>query len=134
MKNRFNFSAQFWTSFSRSQIASALATAADYAVLFGLTEYFHVWYVISVALGALAGGITNFLINRHWSFQAHDGHVHRQALRYTVVSGLSLLLNTLGVWGMTEYFKIHYSISVVIISLGVGFFFNFPLHRSYVFR
>lgn len=124
----------FLASFSKSQVSSAVATGLDYLVLFSMTEFFHVWYVISVACGSLAGGAANFVINRHWSFQAQDGHMRHQALRYTLVSGVSLLLNTAGVWAMTELFKIHYSISVVTVSIGVGFFFNFPLHRGYVFR
>jgi putative flippase GtrA len=99
-----------------------------------MTEILHVWYVFSVAAGAFAGAAANFFLNRHWSFEATHDHAHHQAFRYTVVSAGSLLLNTFGVWGMTELFKIHYSISVVTVSLLVGLFFNFPLHRGYVFR
>jgi putative flippase GtrA len=124
----------FLASFSRSQVSSIAATLIDYGVLFSLTEVFHVWYVISTAAGALAGAIANFLLNRHWSFEATYDSAHQQAGRYALISGISLLLNTGGVWAMTEYFKIHYSISVVSISILVGLFFNFPLQRGYVFR
>lgn len=124
----------FVTSFSRSQVSSLAATVLDYGTLFLFTEVFHLWYVFSTASGALAGAIANFLINRHWTFQAANGHLTRQAKRYALVSGGSLLLNTLGVFGMTETFKIHYAISVVIVSLLVGFLFNYPLHRHYVYR
>ena len=99
-----------------------------------MTEALHVWYVISVAAGALAGAIVNFLLNRHWSFEASHGLMRRQARRYTLVSAGSLLLNTGGTWALTEYGRIHYGISVVIAALAVGFLFNFPLHRGYVFR
>lgn len=124
----------FIASFSKSQVSSAVATAADFTVLFSMTEIFHVWYVISVATGALVGAVTNFLVNRHWSFEATDGAIQQQAWKYAIVSALSLLLNTAGVWAMTEYLRIHYSISVVTVSILVGFFFNFPLHRGFVFR
>lgn len=124
----------FLASFSKSQVSSAIATGLDFGLLFSLTEIAHVWYVASVACGALVGAVANFILNRHWSFEATHGHARHQALRYAVVSGGSLILNTFGVWAMTEYLKIHYSISVVTISILVGFFFNFPLQRSYVFR
>jgi putative flippase GtrA len=124
----------FVTSFSRAQASSLASTLMDYGVLFLFTEVFHFWYVFSTASGALVGAITNFLINRHWTFQASGGHFSRQAKRYLIVSGGSLLLNTLGVYGMTETFKIHYAISVVLVSILVGFLFNYPLHRHYVYR
>lgn len=115
-------------------MGSAAATIADFGLLFLMTEAFHVWYVIAVASGALLGAVTNFLVNRHWSFGATHDRWHRQAVRYSVVSAASLLLNTGGVWLVTEYAHIHYSISVLIVSLLVGFLFNFPLQRHYVFK
>lgn len=124
----------FLGSFSRSQISSAIATGVDYALLFFLAEYFHVWYVAATAAGALAGAVTNFLMNRHWSFLAAHHHWSNQAVRYAWVSGASLLLNCIGVYAMTEALHIHYSISVVVISFLVGWAFNFPMHRHYVFR
>lgn len=127
-------SRSLWGSFSRSQIASLLATAADFGLLFSLVEFFHVWYVAATALGALLGAVTNFLLNRHWSFRATHGQWHGQAYRYALISGTSLVLNSGGVYLLTDHLKIHYSISVIIVSILVGFFFNFPLHRHYVFK
>lgn len=106
----------------------------DYGVLFSMTEILHIWYVTATASGAFAGAVANFFINRHWSFRATHDPAHHQAARYALISTGSLLLNTGGVWAMTEFCKIHYAISVVCIALLVGFFFNFPLQRSYVFR
>jgi putative flippase GtrA len=124
----------FWSSFSKSQLSSATATVIEYSLLFSMTELFHIWYVPSVAAGAITGAIANFLINRHWSFRATHRRPGPQLLKYTIVSAGSVLLNTGGVYAMTEYLKIHYAISVVIVGLIVGFFYNFPLHRAFVFR
>lgn len=122
-------------SFSRSQIASAIATAVDYLVLFGLTELVHVWYVASVAIGAAVAAVVNFLINRYWSFESASlGKMYQQAWRYSCVSTASLLLNSGGVYAVTEFFGIHYAFSVIVVSAIVGWFFNYPLHRYYVFR
>lgn len=122
-------------SFSRSQIASAIATFVDYVVLFGLTELVHVWYVASVAIGAAVSALVNFMINRHWSFESASlGKMHQQAWRYAWVSAVSLLLNSGGVYVVTESLDIHYAFSVIVVSAIVGWFFNYPLHRYYVFR
>ncbi len=124
----------FMRSFGRSQISSTVATAVDFGLLFGLVELLGVWYVAAVALGSLAGAVTNFWLNRRWSFEALHGRWHGQALRYALVSSGSLVLNTAGVYFMTDYGKIPYGYSVIAVSLGVGFFFNFPLQRHFVFR
>jgi putative flippase GtrA len=128
------FKPSFFTSFSRAQLSSLIATTLDYGVLFLCAEVFHCWYVIATALGALAGAIANFLINRHWSFQASHGHFTSQARRYLIVSGSSLILNTGGVFLVTELFQVHYALSVAIVSILVGILFNYPLHRHYVYR
>ncbi|MDR3606545.1 MAG: GtrA family protein [Oligoflexia bacterium] len=124
----------FLGSFSRSQVASAIATGVDYALLFSLVEIAHVWYVLATGLGAFAGALTHFILGRFWSFDATHRHWGPQAYRYALVSAGSLLLNCGGVYLLTGGLGIHYSISVVAMSILVGSAFNFPLHRYYVFR
>ncbi len=123
-----------WTSFLRSQIASIAATAVDFGLLILLVERFSVWYVLATSLGALAGAVVNFTINRFWSFQATRRQWEKQAWRYALVSTGSLILNTLGVWGLTEATAWAYSTSKIIVALTVGFAYNFPLFRWWVFR
>lgn len=122
------------TSFSRAQISSILATLLDYGILFLFTEIFHFWYVIATACGAFVGATANFLLNRHWSFQAAHDRMGHQARKYAIVSSGSLILNTAGVFLVTEYLRVHYAVSVILVSILVGVFFNYPLHRYYVYR
>lgn len=124
----------FWTSFGRAQVSSIVATAVDFGTLFASVEIFGLWYVLGTALGAALGAITNFLLGRHWSFEASSGGASGQAFRYALVSSGSLLLNSAGVYAFTEYFGLKYGFSKIVVSLLVGFFFNFPLHRRYVFK
>lgn len=124
----------FLVSFSRSQIASIAATIIDFGGLIFFTEIVGIWYVASTALGAALGATTHFLLGRYWCFEATHDRVHGQAGRYAVVSTLSLLLNSAGVYALTEFGHFKYPVSKAIISFLVGIFFNFPLHRRYVFR
>ena len=121
-------------SLRRSQIASLMATLVDFSSLIFLVEIGHVWYVAATATGAFLGALVNFILGRHWSFAANDEAVRGQAIRYVVVSAVSLLLNSLGIYLLTDYLKIHYAISKTIIAFLVGILFNFPLHRTFVFR
>jgi putative flippase GtrA len=123
----------FLHSFSYSQLASFVASGVDFGLLFLLVEAFGVWYVVAVAVGALAGAITNFVMNRHLSFKAAGAGWHGQAFRYAVTSGASLLLNTGGTWLVTERAGIHYGVSAIAVSLLVGWLFNYPMQRYWVF-
>ena len=120
-------------SLKRSQIASLIATIVDFSCLIFLVEIGRVWYVAATATGAFSGAVVNFTLGRHWSFKADEDAVRGQAIRYTVVSVMSLILNSAGVYLLTDYLDIHYAVSRAITALLIGIAFNFPLHRRFVF-
>ena len=120
-------------TFSRAQISAFAATIADFGTLTLFVEVLHGFYPYGVALGAFMGAITNFIINRHWAFEAHEKPLPGQILRYAMVSSGSLLLNTFGVYLVTERFGLYYLASKVIIAFSVGIFFNYPLQRHFVY-
>jgi putative flippase GtrA len=124
----------FMVSLRRSQIASLSATLVDFGSLIFLVEIEGVWYVAATAIGALLGAAVNFFLGRHWTFVAAHDAIRGQVLRYAVVSAASLVLNSYGVYLLTDHLGIHYVISKVITAFSVGVLFNFPLHRRFVFR
>ena len=124
----------FITSFIRSQMSSAIATAMDFTVFVFLTEIIKVYYVAAAAIAAFVGAIISFFLGRNWAFSRKDGHLTLQAVRYIITSSTSLLLNTYGIYALTEYAGIQYIYSKIIISLLVGVFFNFFMYRYFVYR
>ena len=124
----------FTISFVRSQFSSFTATVVDFGTLVFFVEILGVWYVVGTAIGALTGAVTNFLMGRHWSFVAADGRLSSQTIRYAIVSGSSLVLNSFGVYFFTDVVGFKYTLSKIITAAAVGIFFNFPLHRGFVFK
>jgi putative flippase GtrA len=122
-----------FTSLRRSQIASLTATLIDFGTMVFLTEVAGLWYVAATATGAFVGAVVNFFLGRHWSFTADHQPIHGQVLRYAIVSAMSLALNTVGVYLLTEYLSLHYTLSRALIAVAVALLFNFPLHRRFVF-
>jgi len=120
--------------FLRSQLAAFLATASDFLTVILLTEVIGLWYVFSNVIGATVGTIVSFLLGRYWVFLSVDRKIHHQAFRYILVSIGSLILNTLGVYLVTEGLQINYIYSKVIVSVVVGIGFNFVLHKYFVFK
>jgi putative flippase GtrA len=124
----------FITSFIRSQMSSAIATAMDFAVFVFLTEIIKVYYVAAAAIAALAGAIISFFLGRNWAFSRRDGRLTHQAVKYIITSSTSLVLNTYGIYALTEYAGVQYIYSKIIISLLVGVFFNFFMYRYFVYK
>lgn len=114
------------------------ATAVDFGTLTLLVEVLHLFYVTAVAIGAFLGAVTNFTINHGWAFSevknANAGsRIPKNELkRYALVSLGSLVLNALLVFCFTELFRVSYLISKITVAVLVGWFYNYPLHRRFV--
>ena len=119
--------------FSKSQVNALLATTSDYLTLILLVEYFQMSAVIAAGIGAFIGAIVNFSLNRVFLFKS-TASLHVEIAKYSAVSGMSLGLNMAGMWLMTTVFSFNYLIGKTVVSLLVGIFWNYPLHRYWVFR
>jgi putative flippase GtrA len=120
--------------FVKAQLAAVLATLADFVSMIFLKEVLGVWYVTATAIGAFVGATTNFLLNRYGVFLAGGKSIKQQVSRYAIVAAGSLLLNTGGVFLITEYLNIPYLYSRVIVAVLVAFTYNFYLQKNFVFK
>lgn len=124
----------FFESFAKSQLSSVLATTVDFLVFIFLKDLLGVYYVWASGISAFFGAVVSFLLGRNWAFRRSDGKVSTQAFRYALTSGTSIILNTLGIYLITEHFGISPLISKIIISVMVGVFFNFLMYRYFVYK
>jgi putative flippase GtrA len=122
------------TSFTRNALTSCVTTALDFAVLTGLVELAQVNYVIAVFCGSATGAITNFFVNRHWSFRAANARAEQQLIRFLPVQIASVGLQTAGVWLLTSQAGVRYLWSKAIVAISVYLVWNYPLNRYFVFR
>lgn len=53
----------------RFLIVGTSGTLISMAILYTLTEYFHVYYILSFIVGTIAGSINNYLLSKHWVFK-----------------------------------------------------------------
>jgi putative flippase GtrA len=124
----------FKKSFLRWNISALTASLGDYSVFFACAKFLGVYYVIAAGIGALTGATISFLLGRNWSFMNKEGKLSTQAAKYFMTSGTSLMLNMSGIYILTEYFGISAYISKIIIACMIGLFFNFPMHRYFVYK
>jgi putative flippase GtrA len=119
--------------FVRANLASLVASGLEYVLVTGLVLA-GVHYLAAAAAGAVTGAVTDFSLKRHWAFdRGTKAAFHREAFRYVAVSGASLLLNLALAWALVDGLGAPAVGGVIAASIVIGFVWNYPLHRLYVF-
>ena len=88
-----------WLQLVRFGLVGGIGFAVNLAVYALCVHALGLDYHVAAVAAWLIAVMNNFILNRHWTFDAGDGRMHFQAMRFLVVSlvafGVSLLLLTL---------------------------------------
>lgn len=121
-------------TFIKAQVASLTATIVDFATTIILVEVFRCWYLLASITGTICGGITNFMMGRRWVFDATAKGIPLQALKYLLVWIGNLVLVSGGVYLLTHYLGLNYVLSKIVVSIIVGFTYNYLMQKKFVFK
>jgi putative flippase GtrA len=117
----------------RHNLVSVAATGVDFATMIGLVELLRFSPVLATVVGAAAGGVTSFILGRHFTYHSQTDPVSRQMLRYGLVSGASLGLNALGEHLILFLLASHYVLGRILVATTVNNVWNYPMQRGFVF-
>ena len=99
-------------------LSGGVGVGLYYITLYSLTELVHVWYVASAISAYVINQVTNFILQKLWTFENGDTKdVHVQAIKYIGMGLLFLLLNTTLLYMLVEWVHIQLYISQVILTL-----------------
>ncbi len=106
-----------------------LVNLAVFAVLSGGLGVHH----LAAAVGAFCVAVTNnFLLNRHWTFTAADGHAGFQAVRFFAVSIAALLVNLVALEALVSYTSLG-DLPAQAIAVAIAMPFNFLGNKLWTF-
>ncbi len=117
--------------FLRFTVAGASSTLAQFGILIFLVENFHINPTLASAIGFLFGCVVNYIILYYWAFNSNGKH-SVLIVRYTLVMTITLILNIVVFWTMTEVLIIWYPVSQFVAVCFVAIA-NFILNRFYTF-
>jgi putative flippase GtrA len=120
--------------FFKAQASSLAASIVDFSTAIILKELIGVWYIPANIAGNVAGGVTNFIINRFWVFEKRRDAVNLQAVKYILVWGGNMILNAAGVWLLVNYRILPYFWAKLTVALVVGFTYNYMIQKRFVFK
>ncbi|MFP5039864.1 GtrA family protein [Parasediminibacterium sp. JCM 36343] len=121
-------------TFFKANVAGLVASLADFLITISLVTLFKVNPLEATITGTVSGGIINFLIGRHWAFDATEANAYRQAYKYFLVWAGNLLLNVSSMYLFSKYTNTHYIIAKLATSVLVAYGYNYPLQKKYVFK
>lgn len=137
----------FIFTFLRSAVSSQTSGWVDFAVSFVFFQWVGFDPMYASALGAVAGGIVNCIINYRFTFHADGVDWRAVVVKYVMVWIGSLLLNSFGTqflyevikdwdWLETIGFKKagYFSAARLFVALVVSWAWNFMLQRYFVYR
>ncbi|WP_293667307.1 GtrA family protein [uncultured Parabacteroides sp.] len=114
----------------RYTIVGGLAFIVDFGLLFLLTEYFGLYYILSATCSFLAGLLVNYYISTAWVFESTIKSKQLEFTLFSLIGMVGLGLNDLLIWTFTEKFHIYYMLSKLITAILV-YLWNF-LGRKYL--
>jgi putative flippase GtrA len=114
-------------------LVGGVAFALDFSMLFVLTEYLHLYYILSATVAFIAGLLCNYVLSVKWVFNERAlSNKVAEFLVFSLIGVIGLLLNDGMIWSLTEVGKLHY-LESKICAAAVVFFWNFFARRQVLF-
>ena len=122
------------TPLFRASVSSIAATIVDGLFYQGMLSAWAGRYGAAAAAAAVAGAITNFVLNRRWTFADTEGNAVGQAVRYVVVSLLTFLCLRGVLWLLIEPLHVDMRLAWLPGKVAAFLLVSFPLQRWWVFK
>lgn len=117
----------------RYTIVGGISFVVDYALLYILTAWFGLYYILSATLSFAAGLTTNYLISIKWVFKRSKlKNRTAEFIIYAIVGVIGLLLNNLLLYIFTDWLLLHYMLSK-LVAAAIVLIWNFTGRKIILF-
>lgn len=121
------------SQFARYAVAGGVATAADFLVLFLLTDWFGMYYLLSATIAFSIGITVNYIISVTWVFsQRKLSNLYLEILIFLITGVVGLALNNFILWALTEKFLLYYLYSKAVATV-IVLFWNYYSKKVILF-
>ena len=120
--------------FVRYFFVGGFAFVVDFGLLYILTEYAGLHYLLSATLWFISGLLVNYIISCIWVF-SNSKFKNRlvEFLFFAAIGVMGLLLNDALIWLFTDCIGTHYMFSK-IVAAAIVYLWNFFARKYLVFR
>jgi len=105
----------------------------DFSITWFCKEKLKLNKFLSNTLGVCCAVISNFLLNRYWTFANNHHPFAEQLTKFTLVSAIGIGINNLLLYLLLKYFTTNfYFLKLVVI--GLVFFWNYGINLFFTFN
>jgi len=120
--------------FLKFALVGLTGTLIHLVILYSLTEFLGIYYLISAVVAFVVASSNNFIWNKIWTFDEKIGHeAARKYVQFFIVSVIALIVNLFFLYLFTEFLGVYYLVSQ-IIAIALSLWINFFGNRTWTFR
>ncbi len=120
--------------FLRYLFVGSFGFGVDFTALYLLTDFFHIYYLISAAFSFMLGVTTIYFLSTKWIFgNSLLKNKHVEFSIFTAIGLVGLVLTAISMFLLTEKLKIYYLYSKIITAMFV-FMWNFFGRKMFLFK
>jgi putative flippase GtrA len=109
-----------------------VCTLLDFGLLFLLTHFCEVNYLVSSVISFLAATVLNYYLCIWWIFDVRTvQNRYREFIYYLIITGVGLSINTLVIWCLTEYLQLYFMVSKLSAAC-VTYWWNFWARKHFL--
>lgn len=115
-------------------VVGGVAFVVDYGSLWVLTEYCHLYYLVSAAIAFILGLGVNYVLSTVFVFtQRKYDNKYLEIIIFSIVGVVGLLFNELLIYIIADCLGLHYMIGKIVSTI-VVFFWNFFARKYLLFH
>ncbi|MBK0383169.1 GtrA family protein [Pedobacter sp. SD-b] len=126
------FSKDLIFKFIRFGIVGISGIFVDFGTTWLLKEKVKIHKYVANSCGFLLATLTNYLLNRYWTFQSHDPKAFQQFGKFFAIALVGLIFNNLIIYFLNDKLKINFYLSKVFAIVAVSLW-NFFANYIYTF-
>lgn len=121
--------------FFRYVFVGGIATVVDWGILFLLTDFAHVYHLVSAVIAFVAGLVANFFLSQLLVFKANEARVNAvmEFICYALIGVVGLGITELILLLLTNLWHIHYMISKMLATV-VVLAWNYIARKKIIYK
>ncbi|OPY55192.1 MAG: GtrA-like protein [Methanosaeta sp. PtaU1.Bin112] len=114
----------------RFALVGATGALLNLSIIYTLTNYIHIWYMISALVAIESSILWNFYLNTKVTFNyrfQNRSELFAAIFRYHLLSFTSTIINLAALLAFTEFFKIYFMFSeilAIMLAFGINYFIS----------
>lgn len=112
-------------------VVGGLAFVIDYALLYLLTEFLNIHYLVSSIISFSVSVIFNYILSIKWVFDVNKNQDVKEFIIFIVLSIIGLGINSLIMYIMVDLMNVYYMASK-IVATAVVMVYNFITRKIFI--